>query len=153
MRVPVSIQFTETSPGVFVYDNANFFPIDMMGFGNGPNTTIPIIGTVIPAGHNFLFTTEIHTLFTYKGGEVFTFRGDDDLWIFVNKKLAIDLGGVHGPMEGTLNMDARATELGITIGQTYPMDIFQAERHTVGSNFRIETTIDFTCVVNIPPLE
>jgi len=153
MRVPVTIQFTETSPGVFVYDNQNFFPIDGMGFGNGPNTTVPVIGTVIPATNNYLFTTEIHTLFTYKGGEVFTFRGDDDLWIFVNKKLAIDLGGVHGPLTGTLDMNARAAELGITIGQTYPMDIFQAERHTVGSSFRIETTIDFTCVVNIPPLD
>jgi len=149
-RVPVAIQFTETSPGVFVYDNSEFFPIDGVGFGNGPAITL-IPGFPIPATHNYLFTTEIHTLFTYKGGELFTFRGDDDLWVFINKKLAIDLGGPHGPEMESINMDARATELGLVIGQTYPMDIFHAERHTTGSNFRIETTIDFSCVVNIAP--
>ena len=40
--------------------------------------------------------------------------------------------------------------LGIEIGQTYPMDIFHAERHTNQSNFRIETTIDLTCITNVP---
>jgi fibro-slime domain-containing protein len=91
--------------------------------------------------HNFFFTTEIHTKFEYKGGEVFTFIGDDDLWLFINDKLAIDLGGLHPAKTGTVNLDAKAAELGITKGQTYHMDIFHAERHTTDSNFRIETTI------------
>src|SRR5688572_676476 len=73
-RIEVEIDFTEVAPGEFAYDNGAFFPIDGQGFGNGPNGF----------EHNFLFTTEAHTLFTYAGGEVFTFRGDDDLWIFVN---------------------------------------------------------------------
>ena len=32
--------------------------------------------------------------------------------------------------------------LGLVVGQSYPMDIFHAERHTTASNFRVETTID-----------
>ncbi len=39
--------------------------------------------------------------------------------------------------------------LGLTLGETYPMDIFHAERHTNESNFRIETTIQ--CFVTPPP--
>jgi len=138
-RVEVDIRFTEVSPGVFAYDNSDFFPIDGRGFGNGPGN----------AGHNFLFTTEAHSLFTYTGGEVFTFRGDDDLWVFVNNKLAVDLGGLHSRLEESIDFDADRDRLGITVGETYPMDIFHAERHTTESNFRIETTIDLSCIANV----
>jgi fibro-slime domain-containing protein len=128
----------EQAGGGYLYDNSDFFPIDGMGFGNGPNG----------AAHNYLFTTEAHTLFTYKGGERFTFRGDDDLWIFVNGKLALDVGGQHEALVGVLDFDAQAAALGITPGMSYPMDIFHAERQTTESNFRIETNIKcFTPVV------
>jgi fibro-slime domain-containing protein len=60
----------------------------------------------------------------------------------VNGKLAIDLGGLHRPKSATIDFDARAAELGLSVGKTYAMDIFHAERHTVESNFRIETSIE-----------
>jgi fibro-slime domain-containing protein len=133
--IPYTIPLTTDAQGVSRFVSTAFFPIDGQGFGN---EGVDVNG----ASHNFSFTTEVHTSFVYKGGEVFTFTGDDDLWLFINKKLAIDLGGLHPPLSGTVDLDAKAAELGITKGSTYPMDIFHAERHTDASNFRIETTID-----------
>ena len=65
-------------------------------------------------------------------------------WSSVLHPGTLDLGGTHPPLAGTVNFDARATELGITQGNTYSMEIFHAERHTTQSNFRIETNIPVT---------
>ncbi|HEU0035335.1 MAG TPA: fibro-slime domain-containing protein [Kofleriaceae bacterium] len=124
------LPLTENPPGTFTFDDSSFFPLDGMGFQE----------TFL--GHNFHFTTEIHTSFVYRGGEQFTFVGDDDVWVFVNRKLGLDLGGVHGAETATIDFDAKAAELGITKGGTYQLDVFHAERHTSESNFRMVTTID-----------
>jgi fibro-slime domain-containing protein len=132
MELPGELTLTETpaGSGISVYDSTAFFPIDNQGFGNTPGQT-----------HNYAFTTEIHVKFTYQAKQKFTFRGDDDLWIFVNGKLALDVGGQHQALEGTIDFDAQASALGITVGSSYQMDIFHAERQTTDSNFRIETNI------------
>ncbi len=90
---------------------------------------------------NFLFTTEVHLTFTYKPLQKFTFTGDDDLWIFINGKLALDLGSMHNAASGTIDFDAQAAALGISPGTAYPMDVFHAERHTFASNFKVTTNI------------
>lgn len=138
-RFEITLNLTEDRPGHYVYDSDAFFPIDDMGFGNEGNP------------HNYHFTTEVRTELTYMGGEVFTFRGDDDLWMFINEQLVIDLGGTHSPLEASVNLDLEATRLGLVRGQTYPMAIFHAERHTTGSNYRIETNISCFKVVEPPP--
>lgn len=132
MEIPGELALVETPAGsrVSVYDSNAFFPIDGQGFGNTPGQT-----------HNYSFSTEIHVRFTYQAKQKFTFRGDDDLWIFVNGKLALDVGGQHQALEGSIDFDAQATKLGIVVGGTYSMDIFHAERQTTDSNFRIETNI------------
>ncbi|MCA9683980.1 MAG: fibro-slime domain-containing protein [Myxococcales bacterium] len=125
----VMIPLTDNMDGTYTYANSAFFPIDGAGWGNEGNT------------HNYHFTLELHGEFTYEGGEVFEFTGDDDLFTFVNGRLGIDLGGVHGPLNGQIDMDAMAATLGISVGQTYTLDFFFAERHTSESNFRIDTSI------------
>jgi fibro-slime domain-containing protein len=136
VNVPIAgtLVLTETpaDSGLYIFNSTNFFPIgNDQGFGVTPQGQ----------GRNFLFTTEIHLDFAYNAGQRFTFRGDDDLWIFVNGRLAMDLGSMHGAENGTIDFDAQAAELGITPGASYPMDIFHAERHTTGSNFGFETNI------------
>lgn len=133
----INLMLTKGQNGVSIYSNNAFFPIDDMGFGNEGNP------------HNFHFTTELHAAFDYRGGEIFTFTGDDDLWMFINGRLAIDLGGLHAELSATVDLDAMAGQLGIQTGERYAMDIFHAERHTTQSNFRIETTID--CFEPVPP--
>jgi fibro-slime domain-containing protein len=131
--------FVPGAGGVFTFHSSSFFPLDDKGFGNQNRN------------HNFHFTTELHTQFKYAGGETFHFTGDDDVWVYINGKLAIDLGGVHGAEDAEVNLDAKASELGIEKGKIYPLDLFQAERHTSESNFRVETNLDFVnCGIIIP---
>jgi fibro-slime domain-containing protein len=114
------------------FDDDTFFPIDDQGFGNEGRE------------NNFHFTTELHMKFRYKGGELFSFTGNDDLWVFVNDRLAIDLGGLHSAQTDVIDLDARAVELGIALGNEYALDLFHAERHTNASKFMVQSTLEFT---------
>jgi fibro-slime domain-containing protein len=130
------LELTETpaGSGVYVFESTAFFPLEPAeGFGVTPKNS--------GQGKNFLFTTEMHLLFTYVAKQSFSFSGDDDMWIFVNDTLALDLGSMHRAEPGTIDFDALADKLGIKPGGVYAMDIFHAERHTSASNFRIETNI------------
>ena len=126
LTIPATITLTESSPGVFQYANPAYFPIDGQGFGNYGST-----------GHNFHFTTELHSTFTYAVGQYFTFTGDDDAFVFVNRSLVIDLGGVHSAETRTANLDA----LGLTPGRAYSLDLYQAERRTNQSTFTVISNV------------
>ena len=130
LSTTISLPMTETSPGsgIYEYSNSSFFPIDGMLWGNEGRP------------HNYHFTMEVHTEFTYQTGQSFSFTGDDDLWAFINGELAMDIGGVHGAISDSVDLDT----LGLTDGTTYDFDIFFAERHTSESNFNTQTSIVFT---------
>jgi len=115
-------------PGTYGYIQDAFFPIDDRLLGNEGRP------------HNYDFTVELEASFQYTGGETFNFASDDDSWVFLNRKLAVDLGGVHRAMPGSVDLDLQSQRLGLVKGGTYPMHLFYAERHVAGAVLRIEVT-------------
>jgi len=114
---------------------------------------------------NFYFTSEVRYLFRYVGGEVLEFFGDDDVWVYINGHLVLDLGAPHERMKGRVTLNAMGsaawaifvqnpqtgadtaipgavgsgtrTNLGLTVGSTYEIAIFHADRHPRESNYQL----------------
>jgi fibro-slime domain-containing protein len=102
-------------------------------------------GNTIPGYHNYGFTMKVQAEFVYVKGQYFEFNGDDDVWVFINNKLAVDIGGQHKKVKRSVNLD----DLGLTPGKTYPFHIFYAERKRMQSNFMMRTSIDLNIPSNI----
>src|SRR5664280_2046936 len=146
--------------------NPLFFPADAFPKPWSPEHTGQISGIfnpswpVTPETHNFSFTTEVRFWFNYDSTITYklSFLGDDDVWVFVNKRLAVDIGGIHGAVKGVLTLSNGTASVVVTNqsttspivnitstpnlgtlqnGSVYEIAVFQAERQTTASNYQL----------------
>ena len=90
------------------------------------------------------FTTATSLRFAYGGpSQYFAAAGADDLWVFVNERLALDLGGT-GWKQGSVQLDAAAAErFALTPGANASLAVFTANRARNSSSvLQLATNID-----------
>lgn len=91
----------------------------------------PVVGMM----RNFYFTTEARYLFRYDGqARTLAFYGDDDVWVFINGHLALDLGAPHERIQGSVLVN---DTFGLEVGKIYEIAVFHADRHPRESNYQL----------------
>ena len=104
-------------------------------------------GSTGNGGRNQHFCFESHANFRYKPNLKFNFRGDDDIWVFIDNKLAVDIGGTHLAAPGYVDVDYFMKNVGgysnldEIVGKSYDIDIYFCDRRTTVSDIRIKTNM------------
>ena len=136
------------SPGFFPLDDFEY--LDAAKTIKNPKFDWNVEGWTAAKGndtckHNYSYTMSVSASFKYVKGQYFEFRGDDDVWVYINNRLVVDIGGVHEKVEGAVNLDTigqNDPKLALKEGREYPFHIFYAERNATGSNFKMRTSIN-----------
>lgn len=162
-KINYDIENKNISQDLSVSDNQGLFPLDNAILGDKSDLTAPFgVADGEFNNHNFHYGLKAHCQFLYDSSKnlEFIFNGDDDVYLFINGKLAMDIGGAHAPMGGEAILSYHAADpnaadqvekervaketaekLGLVDGEVYDFDFFYLERHTDLSNMLIETNM------------
>lgn len=81
---------------------------------------------------------------------IFEFTGDDDLWIYIDDKLCLDMGGIHGAKRGNINFESRTARTYFDSGDVnteqkfdlasgeHTLRVFYMERAQTESNLKVK---------------
>ena len=123
-------------------DESGFYPLEDLGYEQPGLLTAT--SKVNNGAKNGSFTLRGESQFVYNKDSnlYFTFTGDDDVYMYINGTLALDLGGAHGRNSKTVNLnDLDATKYGLKEGQVATFTFFYMERCSDASTFGIKTNM------------
>lgn len=124
-------------------DESGFYPLEDLGYEQPGLLTAT--SKVNNGAKNGSFTLRGESQFVYNKDSnlYFTFTGDDDVYMYINGTLALDLGGAHGRNSKTVNLnDLDATKYGLKEGQVATFTFFYMERCSDASTFGIKTNME-----------
>lgn len=124
-------------------DESGFYPLENLGYEQPDLLTAT--SKVNNGAKNGSFTLRGESQFVYNKDSklYFTFTGDDDVYMYINGVLALDLGGAHGRNSKTVNLnDLDATKYGLKEGQVATFTFFYMERCSDASTFGIKTNME-----------
>ena len=120
-------------------EEKHFYPLDGLGY-DAPDYFGDTTDMTTGRNGNFAMVSEAQ--FVYNPNQYFTFSGDDDVYLYINGVLALDLGGAHGVCTKTVKLSEVAEKCGLTPGKVADFKFFYMERNSSASNFSIKTNIE-----------
>ena len=138
----------DTNGNVLTTEGSDFYPLD-----NSRKLSYESSETA----HNYFFGMRYDVPFKigdYVGPMNYEFTGDDDLWVLLDGKLVLDLGGIHSAADGTVDI---WKELGKTAGQLTPeekekehtLTVLYMERGAGESNCKMKFTLPSASIAEV----
>lgn len=138
----------DTNGNVLTTEGSDFYPLD-----NSRKLSYESSETA----HNYFFGMRYDVPFKigdYVGPMNYEFTGDDDLWVLLDGKLILDLGGIHSAADGTVDIWKK---LGKTAAQLTPeekeqehtLTVLYMERGAGESNCKMKFTLPSASIAEV----